>query len=161
MTTSAPGRTVVFYEKPGCLSNARQKELLSRLDHRLEVRSLLSEPWTPGRLRSFFGDLPVKDWFNPTAPRVKRGELVPEALDETTALALMVADPILVRRPLIEVGELRGCGFEPGPILDALGVVLAPGLDLQSCSRGAAGAAGEGADELLVCPPPTEPSIGV
>lgn len=140
--------TVVFYEKPGCVSNARQRALLTGLGHRLEVRDLLSEPWTPERLRPFFRDLPVPAWFNQTAPRVVTGELPVHRLDEAEALALMVAEPILVRRPLIEVDGLRACGFEPGPMLDSLGVVLAPGQDLQSCSRVAG--PGEGDD----CPAP-------
>ena len=127
--------TVVFYEKPGCVSNARQRALLAGLGHRLEVRDLLAEPWTPERLRTFFGDRPVAAWFNQTAPRVRSGELPIDRLTETAALALMVAEPILVRRPLMEVDGLRACGFEPGPVLEALGVVLAPGQDLQSCSR--------------------------
>nr|WP_093192039.1 ArsC/Spx/MgsR family protein [Thiocapsa sp. KS1] len=127
--------SVLFYEKPGCLSNAKQKALLASLGHRLTVRNLLSEPWTAERLRPFFGDLPVADWFNPTAPRIKQGEVRPETLDETTALALMLDDPLLIRRPLIESEYGSGCGFEPGSLLTALGVTLAADQDLQSCSR--------------------------
>ncbi|AFL74080.1 ArsC/Spx/MgsR family protein [Thiocystis violascens] len=127
--------SVIFYEKPGCLSNGRQKALLTSLGHSLTVRDLLAEPWTAERLRSFFGAMPVRDWFNPTAPRVKQGEVRPETLDESTALALMLADPLLIRRPLIETECGRGCGFAPGPMLDALGVALEPEQDLQSCSR--------------------------
>lgn len=126
---------VVFYEKPGCLSNARQKELLRALGHRLEVRDLIAEQWTADRLRPFFGERPVAEWFNPTAPRVKAGEVLPQRLDAKQALDLMVADPILIRRPLIESAGGRCCGFEPGPILDELGVDLAPWQDLQSCSK--------------------------
>jgi nitrogenase-associated protein len=125
---------VVFYEKPGCLSNARQKALLRAVGHRLEVRDLLAEPWTPERLRPFFAGRPVAQWFNPTAPRVKSGEVRPGGLDEAGALALMVADPILIRRPLLETAAGRCCGFEPGPVLDRLGVHLEPGQDLQSCA---------------------------
>ncbi len=95
---------VIFYEKPACLSNSKQKFLLTSLGHDLVVRNLLSESWTAERLRPFFGDLPVRDWFNPTAPRIKGGEVCPERLDEPTALALMIADPLLIRRPLIETG---------------------------------------------------------
>jgi nitrogenase-associated protein len=126
---------VVFYEKPGCLSNARQKALLQALGHRLTVRDLLAEPWTTERLRGFFGDRPVADWFNYTAPRVKSGEVMPAALDADEALALMVADPILVRRPLLELPGLKACGFESGPVLAALGVALGPGEDYQACSH--------------------------
>ncbi|WP_373507198.1 hypothetical protein [Thiocapsa sp.] len=38
--------SVLFYEKPGCLSNAKQKALLASLGHRVTVRNLLAEPWT-------------------------------------------------------------------------------------------------------------------
>ncbi|HSO84783.1 hypothetical protein [Thiocapsa sp.] len=51
--------SVLFYEKPGCLSNVRQKALPASLGHRLTVRDLLAEPWTAERLRPFFADLPV------------------------------------------------------------------------------------------------------
>jgi nitrogenase-associated protein len=136
--------TVVFYEKPGCASNARQRALLCALGHRVEVRDLLREPWTAERLRPFFGSLPVADWFNPTAPRVKSGELVPASLREDRALALMLADPILIRRPLLAIPTGLCSGFEPGPMLAALGVTLAPGEDLQSCSR----------PGPIGCPPP-------
>ncbi len=144
---------VLFYEKPGCLSNTRQKALLVGLGHLLTVRNLLAEPWTAERLRPFFRERPVCDWFNLTAPRVRSGEVLPDALSESDALALMVSDPLLIRRPLIEVSPepdgrqsiLRDCGFAPGPLLDALGVRLLPGEDLQSCSKGA---------EVPVCPDP-------
>jgi nitrogenase-associated protein len=127
--------SVLFFEKPGCLSNAKQKALLASLGHRVTVQNLLAESWTAERLRPFFGDLAVADWFNPTAPRIKRGEVRPETLDETTALALMVKDPLLIRRPLIDSEHGQGCGFEAGPLLAALGVTLAVDQDLQSCFR--------------------------
>jgi nitrogenase-associated protein len=128
-------RSVVFYEKPGCISNARQKALLRGHGIELSVKSLLTESWTAERLRPFFGTRPVRDWINPTAPRVKQGEVDPSVLDEPTALALMVADPLLIRRPLIEADCGCACGFEPGPLLSALGIDLDPEQDLQSCSQ--------------------------
>ncbi|HYF87981.1 ArsC/Spx/MgsR family protein [Azospirillum sp.] len=103
---------VVFFEKPGCGGNARQKALLERAGHRVLARDLLSEPWTPETLRPFFGDRPVADWFNRAAPAVKSGEVVPEAMDEAAALAAMVERPLLIRRPLMQVGDRRDCGFE-------------------------------------------------
>jgi hypothetical protein len=45
----------------------------------------------------------------------------------------MVADPILIRRPLLELGELRQSGFVKGPVLEALGVILNPAENLQEC----------------------------
>jgi nitrogenase-associated protein len=96
--------TVVFYGKPGCVTNARQQALLCALGHRLEVRDLLQEHWTAGRLRPFFGTRPVADWFNPTAPRIKSGEVLPAALDEAAARALVKQSCSLART----VGSLIG-----------------------------------------------------
>ena len=80
---------VVFWEKPGCAGNARQKALLSASGHELDVRNLLTEPWDAERLRSFFGARPVVGWFNRSSPRVKSGEVQPESLHEAAAIALL------------------------------------------------------------------------
>jgi nitrogenase-associated protein len=104
---------VIFWEKPGCAGNARQKALLAASGHTLDVRNLLGEPWTAAGLRQFFGARPVSEWFNRSSPRVKSGEVQPEALDETAALALMLADPLLIRRPLMQSEGRREAGFEP------------------------------------------------
>ena len=95
----------------------------------LSVRTFFTVCWR------VFGDRPVTDWFNPMAPRVKTGEVRPQELDEARALDLMIADPILIRRPLLETDAGVCCGFEPGPALDYLGVHLGPSQDMQSCSR--------------------------
>lgn len=96
--------TVIFYEKPGCINNTKQKALLQASGHKLEVRNLLSD-WTTKQLRLFFGKLPVAQWFNRTAPQVKSSEVIPEQIDAETALAMMIANPILIRRPLMRVSD--------------------------------------------------------
>lgn len=92
---------LIFYEKPGCGGNAKQRALLEAAGHTLERRNLLSEPWTAEKLLAYLLPLPVAQWFNRAAPRVKSGELVPEQLDADTALALLLREPLLIRRPLI------------------------------------------------------------
>ncbi|QLE58202.1 ArsC/Spx/MgsR family protein [Nostoc sp. TCL26-01] len=103
---------VIFYEKPGCKGGTRQKVLLTAAGHEVVTYNLLTEPWTAERLRSFFGDRPISEWFNRSAPRVKSGEIVPEQLDEQTALFLMLREPLLIRRPLLQVGDRREVGFD-------------------------------------------------
>ncbi len=129
--------TVIFYEKPGCRNNTKQKALLTAAGHHLEAKNLLTEPWTPATLRPFFGTLPIPQWFNASAPRIKSQEISPNLLDEATALTLMIADPLLIRRPLIQVGETRQVGFEANQINDWIG--LTPNLDspqdLETCPR--------------------------
>lgn len=114
--------TVIFYEKPGCGGNGRQKALLAAAGHRVCARNLLAHPWTAAELRTFFGALPVCAWFNLASPRIKSGEIDPSAFDEATALAAMVADPLLIRRPLLQVGETRRAGFDPAAIAAWIGL---------------------------------------
>jgi nitrogenase-associated protein len=130
---------VVFYEKPGCANNARQKRLLEAAGHRLSVRDLLREPWTAERLLGFFGRRPVAEWFNRAAPQVKSGAVEPEKLDAAGAIALMLAEPILIRRPLIEVEGRREIGFDLEQVDAWIGVTArpAPGTDIETCRRGA------------------------
>ncbi len=42
---------IVFYEKPGCVTNARQRRLLEAAGHQVVRRNLLVERWTAERLR--------------------------------------------------------------------------------------------------------------
>lgn len=127
---------LLFFEKPGCINNTRQKAILRGLGHQLVEVDLLRVSWTPASLRVFFGNRPVEQWFNPAAPRVKSGEVRPAYLDEAQALELMVADPLLVRRPLIQCGYGHTAGFDDDdPVLRCLGVEPHPDKDLQSCPR--------------------------
>lgn len=132
--------TVVFYEKPGCRNNTRQKQVLAAAGHVVVPRNLLQEPWTAERLRGFFGNRPVAEWFNRAAPRVKSGEVVPEAVSAEAALAMMLAEPLLIRRPLLEADGRREVGFDAeriaawlGPLGDA-GSEACPRTDNHSCN---------------------------
>jgi nitrogenase-associated protein len=130
---------VVFFEKPGCANNARQKRQLEAAGHTLSVRDLLREPWTAEQLLSFFGRRPVAEWFNRAAPKVKSGAIDPERLDAASAIALMLAEPILIRRPLMEAEGARAIGFDPAHV-DAWIGLSAPqvsGADLETCRRSA------------------------
>jgi nitrogenase-associated protein len=134
---------VIFYEKPGCANNARQKLLLAKAGHRLDVRNLLEEAWTAEMLRSYFGARPVAEWFNKAAPRVKSGEIDPLRLTADEALALMLAEPILIRRPLIEAEGTRLVGFDQAGIDAWIGLAesAADTRDLETCRRPASGQA--------------------
>lgn len=138
---------VTFWEKPGCANNTRQKALLVASGHTVEARSLLAEPWEAARLRSFFGDRPVAAWFNRASPRVKAGEVVPEAMDEAAALAAMLADPLLIRRPLIEAEGRREVGFDTDLVAAWIGLATPAAPMSEACLRGET--------EHPPCPAPT------
>jgi nitrogenase-associated protein len=107
---------VIFYEKHGCVGNARQKALLIASGHVVEARNLLSEPWTKAALRPFFGNKPLTDWFNQSSPKVKAGAIDFAALTEDSALAMMLDDPLLIRRPLMRAGERLESGFDQATV---------------------------------------------
>ncbi|MEY4763353.1 MAG: hypothetical protein RI907_26 [Pseudomonadota bacterium] len=117
---------IVFFEKPGCGGNAKQRAWLEAAGHTLERRSLLDEPWTRDTLMPYLQPLPVADWFNRAAPKVKSGEVVPEALDAESALALLLAHPLLIRRPLMQRPDgQRLVGFETEAVARFVGLAAA------------------------------------
>ena len=132
---------VTFYEKPGCKGNLRQKTLLAAAGHTVQAKSLKAEAWTTERLLAFLGPLPVAQWFNRSAPAVKSGEIVPENLGFEHALHLLLENPLLIRRPLMEVGEERMVGFDTAAVDAWLGLqgVELPAGNIEACVHGPEG----------------------
>jgi nitrogenase-associated protein len=96
----------------------------------------LTEPWQQDQLRAFFGELPVRDWFNYSAPAIKYGEIEPDKLSEQQALTLMLENPILIRRPLMQVGDRVMAGFEQQAVDAWIGLTAnGAAQDLESCPR--------------------------
>ncbi len=128
--------TVVFYEKPGCGNNTKQKVWLAASGHTVLAKNLLAEKWTAQRLRAFFDGMPVKQWFNMAAPRVKSGEIDPAMFDAQAALELRLQEPLFIRRPLLEVdGECRA-GFDPEAVRAWIGLNEAkPDGDIEACPK--------------------------
>ncbi len=129
---------IVFYEKPGCGGNARQRTALLAAGHTLDRPNLLTAHWTAQGLLAFLRPLPVADWFNRAAPRVKSGEVQPETLDADVALALLQQDTLLIRRPLMQRtdNDSRHVGFETAAV-DAwvgLGTNPAPAPTREGCA---------------------------
>jgi len=127
-----------FYEKPGCINNTKQKKILRNAGHEIIEHDLLSEPWAPSRLRPFFASKQVAEWFNRSAPQVKSGEIIPERIDADRALAMMIEDPLLIRRPLMATESLYLCGFDADEVTSMLGMAaqeLHHMGDVESCRQ--------------------------
>jgi nitrogenase-associated protein len=120
---------LVFFEKPGCGGNAKQRALLAAAGHTLERRNLLTAHWTRAGLLEYLDGLPVAQWFNRAAPRVRDGAVVPEQLDRESALTLLLAEPLLIRRPLMRRTDTgaRLVGFEPAEVDRFVGLPAAGG----------------------------------
>lgn len=128
---------ITFYTKIGCMTAARQVDLLRQSGHDVEVCDLLAHPWTASELMAYFGGLPVAAWFNEKSPRVKSGEIDPAAYGQHEALELMMTDHLLIRRPLMETDGRRLCGFDPAAVHAWVGLPVEqnPAADYNSCSQ--------------------------
>ncbi len=131
--------SIIFYEKPGCVNNTRQKQILIAAGHAVEAKNLLTEVWQSEQLRPFFNGLAVRDWFNYSAPAIKHGEVEPDLLNEQQALALLVSNPLLIRRPLMQIGELKLAGFDLEKLNQWLHITPPASVqNLENCPRSAA-----------------------
>lgn len=124
---------IIFYTKTGCAGGARQKALLTASGHSVEERSLLDTPWTPDTLNTFLEGLDPKDCYNKNAPAVKAGTVIPGALPAKETLELLCSDPILIVRPLMEIGDHRIAGFKPEALEKLIELREIPSEDLTSC----------------------------
>lgn len=132
---------IVFYEKPGCINNIRQKKLLVNAGHQLECKNLLKTKWDRQSLVKYFGEIPVPLCFNSSAPEIKSGMIRPFLLSADEALELMIQNPILIRRPLMRVGDEYRIGFEVELVDKWVGLLekdllkLSGKVDLQTCTQ--------------------------
>jgi len=127
---------VDFFGKPGCLGNRRQREALSLAGHSVIAHDLLGEPWTASSLGRFLEGVPVAQWFNRSSPRIKAGELDPDQLAAEAALALLLADPGLIRRPLMISDGRHVLGWERAQVEAWLGLDPAtPGPASDACAH--------------------------
>ncbi|MDC0609832.1 hypothetical protein OAP63_03805 [Vibrio sp.] len=122
---------VTFYQKPGCINNTKQIKLLKAAGHEVEERDLLKKEWSVAELQRFFSkSKSIADCFNRTAPAVKSGAIVPELLSEEKAFAVMMANPILVKRPLMIIDDVYFIqGFDAGFIDDLIGLTALEGCE--------------------------------
>lgn len=103
---------VSFYEKSGCKGNAKQKKVLRDHGYKVQAIDMLNKKWDAKTLCSFIGEKKLSQYVNPKAPQVMRGGWSPEKFSDEEILSAMLADPILIKRPLIFYRGEFGCGFD-------------------------------------------------
>lgn len=116
---------VEIFVKPGCVNNKKQVKMLEEKGHHVIVKDIFTIPWNVGTLQKFFADIPFEKWINPTAPRIKRGEVDLAKLTPQNAISEMVKDNYLIKRPLLIAGGVYASGFD-----SALATELMKGADV-------------------------------
>lgn len=131
-----------FFEKPGCINGEKQKRILRAAGNTLNCIDILTFPWQKELLLPFVTGKVPTEMMNSTAPAIKRGEIDPASLNFEEALTMMVASPILIKRPLIRIGDLHIQGFTDARLQPFLGdwdngddVVTCPNLQTISCDE--------------------------
>ncbi len=103
---------IIFYEKPGCVENQKQKNFLGAAGYEIETRDLTTEHWTPAGLRAFFAEKPVAEWFDWSAAKIASGEINPAATNPQSALVMMSVDPNLIKSPLLKYNGRCASGLD-------------------------------------------------
>ena len=115
-------KVAIFYEKPGCTGNKKQKELLWSHGITLVVKSILDSSWSKEQLQAFFTGLDNDKIVNPFAPQIKKGDIDVSKLSQEELIDLMIQEPILIKRPLVEVNESKVCGFNKEKLSQLLNI---------------------------------------
>ena len=126
-------KIIIFYEKPGCSTNKRQKQVLREAGYKIIERNLMHHGLSIDELRSFFQNKPMKEWFNTNAPQIKNGLVNPDSLGKKEALRLLFDTPLLIKRPLMLIEGQRLSGFDQNRIEELLKTSLAYKVS-NSCS---------------------------
>jgi len=126
-------KDVIFYEKPGCAGNKKQKDVLKANGINFEVRSILSTKWDRDRLNCFFEGLQKDAIVNQFAPKIKGGQIDINNYTKDQLIDLMLEDPILIKRPLIQVDDIKICGFDIPKLNKALNLKIDTKKEIGTC----------------------------
>lgn len=102
---------IIFFEKTGCKNNTKQKQILQYNGHDVEAIDIINYQWTKQELLAFFYDIEPKHWFNINAPSITNGSIIPDSFDKDTALEALLNEHILIKRPLMLIGNSKLVGF--------------------------------------------------
>ena len=83
------------------------KAWLSRTDAEVEYRDFFTDPFTEDELRDLLGQRSLSDHFSWNSPSRRKLGIDRDETSEDELVALMLQEPRLIRRPIIEIdGEL-------------------------------------------------------
>ena len=78
-----------------------------------EPRDYARKPLTEDEIRAIGGPHSLREVINPRSPPFRKLGIERDSIDDAQALALMLENQNLVRRPTLAAGEVRIFGFDP------------------------------------------------
>jgi arsenate reductase (glutaredoxin) len=106
-------KRVRFLYKSTCTTCRDARAFLRNLGGvELDERDYAKEQFTADELRAIFKDRDPRDYLNPRSPAYKAMGLAGKSLTRDDALALILRDSNLLKRPLIIAGQEFITGFD-------------------------------------------------
>lgn len=102
---------ILFFEKTGCKNNTKQKQILEYNGHEVVPIDIINYAWTKSELLDFFNEIEPKNWFNLNAPSITNGLVNPIDFDKDSAIEALLNEHILIKRPLLIIGNSKLVGF--------------------------------------------------
>ena len=93
-----------------------RKDLGAELEERDYAKTALSA----AELKDLFADRDPRDFLNPRSPAFKAMGLAGKSLTAEQAIALMVKEPNLIKRPIVVAGKEMIAGFDRDRLRAAL-----------------------------------------
>jgi arsenate reductase (glutaredoxin) len=90
------------------------------LGAKLDERDYAKVPLSVAELKDLFVGRDPRDYLNPRSPAFKAMGLAGKSLTRDQALALMVKEPNLIKRPIVVVGKEMIAGFDREKLRAAL-----------------------------------------
>ncbi len=87
----------------------------------LEERDFFADPLSDQELRDLIGNSPARQIFSWNSPSFKKLGVTRESLDDDRLIQLMLDEPRLIRRPLVQVGGEVFAGTDKQAMARALG----------------------------------------
>jgi arsenate reductase (glutaredoxin) len=114
--------TVTIYHNPRCSKSRQTLALLEEQGLAPRIVEYLKTPPTAGELKAILKKLGLKprDLIREGEPRYAELGLEDRDVDDDTLIALMVANPILIERPIVVSGTKAALGRPPEKVLEIL-----------------------------------------
>ena len=97
------------------------KASLSQDGVELDERDFFKDGFTEAELRALLGDTPPADVFSWRSPSARRLGLDRDTVTADELIRLMLDEPRLIRRPLIQVGDRVIVGTDKKAMAEAFG----------------------------------------
>ena len=80
------------------------------------TRDLFKQPLSADELRRLAGDRPIAEIFSWKSPTARQKGLQPGSLSDDDLIRLMVEEPRLIRRPIVQAGDRLIVGLDRGAL---------------------------------------------